>query len=127
MLEKNDVNWYSEGASLEQKDDGVEIHPIGEPTLASLYGKSNREEHLDPNSCFLSVPGGTRNGFKLTHQLSQGGHTFGSFKPNEGSMAYLDKGVKVDSESQVIEGTHARDYVQYGRETISFLPGYTLS
>ena len=127
MVAKEDVKWYREGASLQQVDDGVEICPTGESIPATLFGTYNSDGHLDPDSCFLHVPGGTIKGFKSTHQLGRGCHTFGSFKPNEGSMAYLDKGVEVDSESQVIEGTHARDYVQYGRETISFLPGYRLS
>jgi len=42
-------------------------------------------------------------------------------------MAFLKKGVEVNSESQVIKGTHATDFVQYGPETIPFLPGYSLS
>ena len=126
MVAKENVKWYREGASLRKVDDGVEICPNGEPISATLFGTYNREGRIDPNSCFLHVPGGTRHGFKSTHQLG-GGHSFGSLKPDKGSTAFLKKGVEVDSEAQIIEGTHATDYVQYGQETIPFLPGYSLS
>lgn len=129
LVMKRDVEWYSEGASFVQKEEGVEIHPEGEPTLGTLIGESDPNGYFDPESWYVRVPGNSIYGFDPVYQLSRGGHIFGSLEDDKGSMAFLKEGVEVDPEAKVIKGlaTDVIDYVQYGRESIPYLPGYRLS
>jgi hypothetical protein len=110
------VRRYLEGAHFvltqDDKKEKLEVYPKGKSTIVTLIGKPNKDG-LNPYTCFASRPGES-NDFHELDQLDQGGQSFGSFKPGNGSVVYLEKGKDVDTEADRVSG-YAVDYLEYGQ------------
>jgi hypothetical protein len=122
-LVQPNVRRYLEGARFvrtqDDKREKLEVYPIGKSTIVTLMGNPyenlNPYENgdLNPYTCFASRPGES-NDFHELDQLDQGGQSFGSFKPGNGSVVYLKKGKDVDTEADRVSG-YAVDYLEYGQ------------
>ena len=122
---KSNVRYFREGARFIRKQDKdtrtLDVYPKGQPTFGTVTGQSDAKGHINPYTALISVPGDTENSFHRVHRLGQGGKTFDSFKPGQGSVVYLKKGVEVNPEDDYIEGD-ATEYVEYGTvEPIPYL------
>jgi hypothetical protein len=131
MVSMRDVKWYRDGASLKQQEGGVAILPIGQPTLATLFGKIDTYGDLDPHYCYVSAVGdpSSGRGFDECHLLGREACSFGGMDEQRGSMTCMDKRTVVDTDAKVIHGpnTDAVDYVEYGSGDRIFLSEYRLS
>jgi hypothetical protein len=127
MRAKRNVRWYREGASLEEVEGGVSIRPIGQFTLATLFGEADTNRELHPGKCYVSAPNASEGGFDLCHPLGRRAETFGSLEEDKGSLTCLKEGVVVDSERVIHGADTAIDLVEYGPMDNGFLPGYRLA
>jgi hypothetical protein len=125
------VNWYRDGATLTQEDNGVSIHPNGEPIPATLFGRFGKHGTIDPHLCYVSAVGDSRSGrgFDECYLLGAGAHSFGVLEGEQGSITCMRRSTVVDSVANVIHGpnTNAIDYVDYGPGETPPLLGYRLS
>jgi hypothetical protein len=131
MVAMRNVNWYRDGASLRQEEDGVSIHPNGQPIPATLFGRVDEHGAIDPHLCYVSAVDDSKSGrgFDECYLLGAGAHSFGGLEEPYGSMTCMRRSTVVDSVAKVIHGpnTDAIDYVDYGPGETPPLSGYRLS